>query len=219
MNAVYNLAARLNLARRFGPGALTDGELEQQAVQRLPQCRRSARALSKALCLAAAGAEGRLGLGRRARRAQPRLHQYRPVQRGMAAALLPVHRGQSRSRRSRSPRPSATRSIGGRPRQQTWYMAQFLLAVDKPDLLADAPGGKGYLTEDAAVLDRGKTLFAERCARCHSSKLPDQLEGMNGSASCAGARLSRLLEYLLEVDQDRRFQAAHGGDRQAAGFS
>jgi hypothetical protein len=38
--------------------------------------------------------------------------------------------------------------------------------------LEDAPGGKGYLTSDQAVLTRGKVVFAENCARCHSSKRP-----------------------------------------------
>jgi hypothetical protein len=35
--------------------------------------------------------------------------------------------------------------------------------------------GKDYLTTDAAVLRRGKIAFADHCARCHSSKKPDNL--------------------------------------------
>jgi hypothetical protein len=35
--------------------------------------------------------------------------------------------------------------------------------------------GKDYLTDDAAVLRRGKIAFADHCARCHSSKKPDNL--------------------------------------------
>ena len=38
--------------------------------------------------------------------------------------------------------------------------------------LADAPGGREYLTKDEAVLTRGKVVFAEQCAKCHSSKRP-----------------------------------------------
>src|ERR1035441_6594659 len=38
--------------------------------------------------------------------------------------------------------------------------------------LEDAPGGKEYLTTDQEVLKRGKIVFAENCARCHSSKQP-----------------------------------------------
>ena len=51
-------------------------------------------------------------------------------------------------------------------------MARFFLRAAQPDRLADAPGGAAYLDADAATLDRGKTVFAETCARCHSSKLP-----------------------------------------------
>jgi hypothetical protein len=41
-----------------------------------------------------------------------------------------------------------------------------------PDRLADAPGGAAYLNDPPAQLDRGKTVFAENCAMCHSSKAP-----------------------------------------------
>jgi hypothetical protein len=67
--------------------------------------------------------------------------------------------------------------------QQTYYMAQFLLAAGRRDPLAAAPGGQAYHTTDATVLDRGKTVFAERCARCHSS---------NPSARC---RMSLVCRY------------------------
>lgn len=40
--------------------------------------------------------------------------------------------------------------------------------------LADADGGAAYVPQDAAVLTRGKQVFAERCAQCHSSKRPPQ---------------------------------------------
>src|SRR5262249_52485594 len=38
--------------------------------------------------------------------------------------------------------------------------------------LEDAPGGKAYLTKDEQVLNRGKIVFGENCATCHSSKRP-----------------------------------------------
>jgi mono/diheme cytochrome c family protein len=38
--------------------------------------------------------------------------------------------------------------------------------------LADADGGSRYLPKEQAVLRRGKIVFAENCARCHSSKQP-----------------------------------------------
>jgi hypothetical protein len=51
-------------------------------------------------------------------------------------------------------------------------LAQYLIKFAKPHKLADAPGGKKYLTASAAELDRGKHVFAQNCARCHSSKRP-----------------------------------------------
>ncbi|EGV29895.1 hypothetical protein ThidrDRAFT_3015 [Thiorhodococcus drewsii AZ1] len=57
---------------------------------------------------------------------------------------------------------------------QTPDLALFFLAATQPDLLAKAPGGSGYLTGDQSQLAQGKVAFAERCARCHSSKLPEK---------------------------------------------
>jgi hypothetical protein len=38
--------------------------------------------------------------------------------------------------------------------------------------LADAREGQAYITTDAVVMTRGKEVFAESCAACHSSKQP-----------------------------------------------
>jgi hypothetical protein len=68
---------------------------------------------------------------------------------------------------------------------QTPNMARFFLARTDPHYLRDAPGGRNYLAADTATLGRGKVVFAERCGRCHSSKIPDlpaglDLENANG---------------------------------------
>jgi cytochrome c5 len=42
----------------------------------------------------------------------------------------------------------------------------------QPFKLADAPGGAANITTDEAVLNRGKLVFANSCAYCHSSKQP-----------------------------------------------
>jgi hypothetical protein len=52
-------------------------------------------------------------------------------------------------------------------------MALFFLQV-QPDKLADTEYGKTHPL-DQKKLDRGKTVFAENCARCHSSKQPPNL--------------------------------------------
>lgn len=50
-------------------------------------------------------------------------------------------------------------------------LAKFLLTMNGPRL-HDAPGGQAFLTQDAKLLRRGKIVFAENCAQCHSSKQP-----------------------------------------------
>ena len=53
--------------------------------------------------------------------------------------------------------------------------------------MKNAPGGDKYLQNtDAAQLDRGKDVFAERCARCHSSKLPEKAYSFFPNNGCAG---------------------------------
>jgi hypothetical protein len=42
----------------------------------------------------------------------------------------------------------------------------------QPMHLADAPGGKAYLTASEEVLSQGRNVFALNCAGCHSSKQP-----------------------------------------------
>ena len=41
-----------------------------------------------------------------------------------------------------------------------------------PMKLADAPGGSSYITQDAEIMKKGKLVFADSCAACHSSKQP-----------------------------------------------
>jgi hypothetical protein len=71
---------------------------------------------------------------------------------------------------------------------QTPDMALFFLRSTAPHKLKDAPGGDAYLTKDDAMLNRGKVVFAENCARCHSSKLPrpDAPKKIFDAKGCSG---------------------------------
>jgi hypothetical protein len=51
-------------------------------------------------------------------------------------------------------------------------LAVYFINYAKPLLLKDAPGGAQFLTTDQNVLNRGKIVFAENCAACHSSRQP-----------------------------------------------
>lgn len=68
---------------------------------------------------------------------------------------------------------------------QTPATALFFLKTTEAHKLKDAPGGDRYLTKNQATLARGKIVFAENCARCHSSRLPEQAQGLDPSG-CAG---------------------------------
>ena len=68
---------------------------------------------------------------------------------------------------------------------QTPATALFFLKAARPDHLRDAPGGTRYLETDSAVLGRGETVFADTCARCHSSKGPKPAPGLDPNG-CAG---------------------------------
>ena len=58
---------------------------------------------------------------------------------------------------------------------QTPDLALFFVKTAQPDKLAAAPGGQEYLKAPQDQLDKGKIVFAENCARCHSSKQPANL--------------------------------------------
>ena len=62
---------------------------------------------------------------------------------------------------------------------QTFATAKFFLKTTDPHYLKDAPGGAKYLSKDQAMLTRGKIVFAETCARCHSSKRPEMVQGLD----------------------------------------
>ncbi|HEY9605508.1 MAG TPA: hypothetical protein V6C85_28140 [Allocoleopsis sp.] len=52
--------------------------------------------------------------------------------------------------------------------------AESFLKTVKPMHLKNASGGEALLTKDESVLERGKVIFANSCATCHSSKQPPQ---------------------------------------------
>ncbi|HXH38384.1 MAG TPA: hypothetical protein VNN08_07130 [Thermoanaerobaculia bacterium] len=68
---------------------------------------------------------------------------------------------------------------------QTPNTALFFLATAKPDYLSVAPGGSAYMT-DSELIPRGKEVFGERCARCHSSKLPEKAFSTYFQPGCIG---------------------------------
>jgi hypothetical protein len=91
---------------------------------------------------------------------------------------------------------------------QTMNEALFLLkASQQLDHLRDAPGGAKYLTANQQVLTRGKIVFAENCARCHSSKLPDSpLPGLD-SSGCIGPQYLNCFKKYWAWTKTPKFKA------------
>jgi len=94
----------------------------------------------------------------------------------------------------------------------TPYTALFFLKAAQPDHLADAPGGPDYLRADARTLEHGKNVFADTCARCHSSKglaPPPELD-VNAD-KCAGAAylgcFKRYWSWTQTDDYKKRMRA------------
>lgn len=81
-------------------------------------------------------------------------------------------------------------------------MALFLVAASGAHKLKDAPGGSAHITTDAAVLQRGKTVFADHCAGCHSSKAPTPPAGADPSACIGPNYLECWGRYAAWVQSD-----------------
>ena len=97
---------------------------------------------------------------------------------------------------------------------QTLDVARFFLRTTDPHRLKDAPGGAAYLTETPQQIAQGKNVFAETCARCHSSKAPTPPPTVLQSGPVRREDVPGLLERVLGVDRDGRVQGADARDRQ-----
>ncbi|MGH8538142.1 MAG: hypothetical protein ACREXM_17255, partial [Gammaproteobacteria bacterium] len=187
MNAVYNLGARLQAALKLGSEKLADGGLDnKQLNEYVPADSPLARFYKKpdsvwtprvlkdgADSVGALGALNRvfinIGLF-----SEEWLEHFNPLVGGKKITPIPIEVARKNS------------VYWQANENQTPDLALFFLATAKPDYLKNAPGGEGYLTADAATLTRGKTAFSERCARCHSSKLPEKAYTFFPNNGCVG---------------------------------
>jgi hypothetical protein len=92
--------------------------------------------------------------------------------------------------------------------------AEAFLKTIGPMKLKDAPGGERYLTKDQTLLNRGKTVFAENCARCHSSKQPPADMANNPQQAQAWFREAVMKDDFLDhnfLSDDRRYSVREIG--------
>ncbi|MEP6934000.1 MAG: hypothetical protein ABI988_08690, partial [Nitrospirota bacterium] len=186
MNAIYQLGPRLEMAKRWGHETLSGGALNNRQFNDYvktgpltmffepPNTVWTPRVLKDGADSAGAmGALNRVFLNIGLFSEEWLLH-FKPLTGGQA--ITPI---QIAAARKNSAYWEATEA-------QTPNMALFFLKATAPHKLKDAPGGDGYLSKDVAQLTRGKIVFAERCARCHSSKLPTPAIGLDPHG-CAGS--------------------------------
>ncbi|HSL04874.1 MAG TPA: hypothetical protein VK901_15205, partial [Nitrospiraceae bacterium] len=186
MNAIYQLGPRLEMAKRWGHETLSGGALNNRQFNDYvksgpltmffepPNTVWTPRVLKDgADSVGAMGALNRVFLNIGLFSEEWLLH-FKPLTGGQA--ITPI---QIAAARKNSAYWEATEA-------QTPNMALFFLKATAPHKLKDAPGGDGYLSKDVAQLTRGKIVFAERCARCHSSKLPTPAIGLDPQG-CAGS--------------------------------
>jgi len=185
MNAVYGLGARLDVARRWGKETLAGGELNNKQFNDFvhegeltqffqpPNTVWTARILKDGSdSVGALGALNRVYLNIGLFSEEWLLH-FRVLVGGEPITPIEISVANKNS------------AYWEATEQQTPDMALFFLKSTEPHLLKDAPGGAAYLTKDQKVLQHGATVFADRCARCHSSKIPAPAAGVD-PGGCAG---------------------------------
>lgn len=185
MNALYNLGPRLQQAMRFGKETLSGGGLNNKQFQDYPVTSSlsgffvppstvySPRILKDASdSVGALGALNRVYLNIGLFSEEWLLH-FNPLIGGKTTTPIEINVAERNSTYWRA------------TEDQTPDMALFFLKSTAPHKLERAPNGSNYIGKNTAMLNRGKIVFAETCARCHSSKLPSPAPGLD-PGGCAG---------------------------------
>jgi cytochrome c2 len=184
MNAVYNLPARLEAAKRWGRETLGPDNLANKQFNDFinqgpltqffqpPTTVWTPHVLKDgADSVGALGALNRvyLNIGLFS---EEWLRHFNPILGGKPVTPIEIT-----TARANSSYWQATES-------QTPAMALFLLKASYPHKLRNAPGGAAHL-DAAEAIQQGKGVFADNCAACHSSKAPQPSAATN-PAACIG---------------------------------
>jgi hypothetical protein len=186
MNAIYELGPRLMHAKRWGKEKLAGGELDNHQFNdyvppgdplatlfEAPDTVYTPRVLKDGSdSVGALGALNRVYINIGTFSEEWLLH-FNPIVGGKPVSPIPIAVARANS------------SYFKATEAQTFATAAFFLKTTAPHHLENAPGGAKYLTASDAVLTRGKTVFAETCARCHSSKMPPAVDALDPTG-CAG---------------------------------
>jgi hypothetical protein len=188
MNAVYDLVSRLGLAQKLWHEKLAGGELNNKQFNDFVSSGRLTGYYSKADGIAdtphvlkdGSDSVGLLGALNRVYLniglfSEEWLTHFNPLVGGKPISPIEIAIAQKNSTYWRA-------TEAGTP-----DTALFFLKAARPDRLQDAPGGGQYLIAPPQTLARGKEVFADTCARCHSSKAPPPPSELNLDADrCSG---------------------------------
>ncbi|HWP89864.1 MAG TPA: hypothetical protein VNM70_18430, partial [Burkholderiales bacterium] len=188
MNALYNVLARMEMAKRIGLEKLNGGELNNKQFNDFVTSgplldffsKKDGTVLTPHVLKDGADSVGLLGALNRVYLniglySEEWLRHFNPVVGGKDITPIPIATAQKNSTYWQA-------TEAGTPNT-----ALFFLKAAQPDRLKSAPGGDKYLTEDAATLEQGKNVFADTCARCHSSKGPMPPAEVKFTPQCQGA--------------------------------
>ncbi|WP_394789362.1 hypothetical protein [Rhodoferax sp.] len=189
MNAVYDFAARMGLAKQLWHEKLANGELDNKQFNNffrdgpLTEFYTAADATVRTPHVLKDGADsvGLLGALNRVYLniglfSEEWLLHFNAIAGGKTITPIPIATAQKNSGYWQA-------TEAGTPNT-----ALFFLKAAQPDRLQDAPGGAAYLAADSGTVERGKQVFADTCARCHSSKAPAPPADLGlGPDKCAGA--------------------------------
>jgi hypothetical protein len=195
MNAVYDLGARLGVAKRWGKETLAGGSLNNSqfndSVKEGPLTeffQKPETVLTPRVLKDGSDSVGALGALNRVYLNIGLFSEEWLLHFNALAGGTPITPIRIDVARKNSAYWLATEA-------QTPAMALFFLQSATPHYLKDAPGGAAHLTKDQAALKRGKTVFAERCARCHSSKAPEPAVGLDPGGCTGPGYLGCWLRY------------------------
>lgn len=89
---------------------------------------------------------------------------------------------------------------------QTPDLAMFLMVASRKDGLAQAPEGTKYLKDiESDQVKLGKKLFANNCAACHSSKLPESVYGIFNKPECVGNGYMKCWNKYVEYTKTQEY--------------
>lgn len=189
MNAVYNLPARMLNALRWGEEKLSGGELDNKQFNDYKEIPANSplrdffkepdKMLTPRVLKDGSDSVGALGALNRVfvnigLFSEEWLQHINPLVGGKPFTPFPIKVAEQNS------------SYWRATEQQTLDGSLFFLAATPPDYLKNARGGERYLTDDEEILEHGKKVFAENCAACHSSKLPEKASEFFPNNGCVG---------------------------------